>query len=795
MEDAIDAGEIIKYPGVITIHFLNCYRGILDKIMEKSYTMIECLPTCELFTKLGCPSFTGSTEIHDVLKYESKTTKMYVGHYFIKMFLNIYSGLEGLKRNRQYAIVPHIAKEINKKSSFESNRMAIQKILLLNESEVVSEVVAISFLRNYQKNLKQFSKVISETRNRETREIMTKLDISPLVDSSEIQEALKSVTFPTRICVEYYFLVKILDLFSYGILTDQYSYIIWQFPNVKILKCKSRNKNQHICKRYLNFLRTDQFMGSKHSSNGIHSENNNSTDEVEKCTRKIVSFSEHCLSETHLKDVGDQNGVKNTPGERLKNVSCNRLHPKIDMFHFKNKEKISKVIDLYHPIFQKFMKRFNFFVQTEVESYFFSPPENGERFSVATDNANISFSVQEEGKTFLPSVQKDNIQPYREKVATVQEWVKMSTLEAEWLKTQTSLPEDYFQKYDFLVEEKVIKINLNLDVRKMPDNEEEIISDKNSSPQDQHSSGDIPHKSHVHLGVKSVPDEELINVSCDPVQPKNEIVLDDDGSLSGSENISENRSERSVADASRKKHSNFREIQGSVRKMPNNEKEIVLDKNHPFENNHSSIDIPHETHVLISIKKSLQDEKKMLNERKKIFHLRDSENNPYISRNVTDGFKKYFKKLIPYFKCTLLLTSLFLNFFLLLPNTAEQKRTFTEENSLLLDNVIGLWHIDTIENSEWAIQANIYATANMFNLTSIKEKASASLQSGLTVSNAWIALYLAEKNDDLQLKNAVQEFLLRNAKATFLNHTWRKEVINIFQKSNNVTEFIQNNIT
>ncbi|GFT20370.1 hypothetical protein NPIL_49991 [Nephila pilipes] len=56
---------------------------------------------------------------------------------------------------------------------------------------------------------------------------------------------------------------------------------------------------------------------------------------------------------------------------------------------------------------------------------------------------------------------------------------------------------------------------------------------------------------------------------------------------------------------------------------------------------------------------------------------------------------------------------LFLNSFLLLSNTAKQKRTFTEESNLLLDNVMGLRYIDTVENDEWTIQAKIYLTQTL----------------------------------------------------------------------------------
>ncbi|GFT20362.1 hypothetical protein NPIL_49951 [Nephila pilipes] len=168
---------------------------------------------------------------------------------------------------------------------------------------------------------------------------------------------------------------------------------------------------------------------------------------------------------------------------------------------------------------------------------------------------------------------------------------------------------------------------------------------------------------------------------------------------------------------------------------------------------------------------------------KKEMLRKESQNIQHISKNF-DDFNTYFKKFITYFMCTMLLISVFLNCFFLLSNTAEQKSSFTKKENLLLDNAIDLWHIDTAENDEWTINAKAYAASHMFGTTWMQEKISASLQSGLTVSNVWIALYLADINEDLHLKKAVQEFLLRNAEATLLNDTWRDELFNSVQKIN-----------
>ncbi|GFX41362.1 putative transposable element [Trichonephila clavipes] len=90
---------------------------------------------------------------------------------------------------------------------------------------------------------------------------------------------------------------------------------------------------------------------------------------------------------------------------------------------------------------------------------------------------------------------------------------------------------------------------------------------------------------------------------------------------------------------------------------------------------------------------------------------------------------------------------------------------------VFLDNVIGLLHADSVENGDLV---KMYATANMFGSAGLIKKSSALFQTNLTVSNVWIARSLADANEDLDLKKAVEEFLLENSSETIGNATWRE---------------------
>ncbi|GFS55191.1 hypothetical protein TNIN_99081, partial [Trichonephila inaurata madagascariensis] len=96
-----------------------------------------------------------------------------------------------------------------------------------------------------------------------------------------------------------------------------------------------------------------------------------------------------------------------------------------------------------------------------------------------------------------------------------------------------------------------------------------------------------------------------------------------------------------------------------------------------------------------------------------------------------------------------------------------------KERNLLFENVIGLLHADSVENGDLA---KIYATANLLGRADLIKKSSFQFQANLTASNVWIAHYLADTNEDLELKEAVEEYLLENGSKTIGNSTWREEV-------------------
>ncbi|GFQ79994.1 hypothetical protein TNCT_188441 [Trichonephila clavata] len=116
--------------------------------------------------------------------------------------------------------------------------------------------------------------------------------------------------------------------------------------------------------------------------------------------------------------------------------------------------------------------------------------------------------------------------------------------------------------------------------------------------------------------------------------------------------------------------------------------------------------------------------------------------------------------------------------------TTKLKEAYSDEKNVCLDNVIGVLHADSVEDSEWAVHAKVYATASMFGYHSIKSSASAMLQSGFTFSNVWVALYLADKNKDPDLMEAVENFLSENTNKTLSNDTWREEVYMNIQNNN-----------
>ncbi|GFS37593.1 hypothetical protein NPIL_298381 [Nephila pilipes] len=441
MNNAITAEDIVEYPGIITVIYLNCYKRKLRTILEEN-CVTECSSTRDLFTKLGIPyPPTDFSKIREVLADELETTKRCVCNYFIELFLSMYSGLKRLEENEQYVIVPYISKEVNEKSSFENNRIDIRKLLLLNESEVASEVVAISFLKRYHENFKDISCAMSKIHSEVTCEIMRKLDISTPVDFSEIEETLKRVPFSARIYVEYYILGIILNLISCEILRDLCSYKLSQNSCGEILKMNDEEANLHVCRDYLKISRNDELLRNELFLNDFQNKANNVIETVESIENDLLLKTEYFLERS--------DGVKNIPADRLRNISFIRLRT------FNTSGDFKKFLTLY-PDFIKFLRRCDFFVRTDVDSYFSSPPENGKSISsVTAETENSSFPVQEEG-TSIPSC----IQPCTEGSPDCGYWCQKQALANEWYSTKGSIQEFCFGKKDFFADEEAIQVSL-----------------------------------------------------------------------------------------------------------------------------------------------------------------------------------------------------------------------------------------------------------------------------------------------------------------------------------------------
>ncbi|GFT20387.1 hypothetical protein NPIL_50061 [Nephila pilipes] len=96
-------------------------------------------------------------------------------------------------------------------------------------------------------------------------------------------------------------------------------------------------------------------------------------------------------------------------------------------------------------------------------------------------------------------------------------------------------------------------------------------------------------------------------------------------------------------------------------------------------------------------------------------------------------------------------------------SNAAQYESVSKEINLTSGNLISVLVIEGIQNGEWSNEAKVYATADMLRTTKVEERTSVTFQLGSTSLNKTVALYLADKTEDLHLKEAVQEIISGNA--------------------------------
>ncbi|GFQ91700.1 hypothetical protein TNCT_134691 [Trichonephila clavata] len=82
-------------------------------------------------------------------------------------------------------------------------------------------------------------------------------------------------------------------------------------------------------------------------------------------------------------------------------------------------------------------------------------------------------------------------------------------------------------------------------------------------------------------------------------------------------------------------------------------------------------------------------------------------------------------------------------------------------------------YTDTLEDLKWETASEMYVTADKYQIISLKRKCSTFLTVNLTVNNVSEVLILAIKHQDEDLKNAVQDYILRNDKAVFCSSEWK----------------------
>ncbi|GFY08736.1 speckle-type POZ protein [Trichonephila clavipes] len=82
-------------------------------------------------------------------------------------------------------------------------------------------------------------------------------------------------------------------------------------------------------------------------------------------------------------------------------------------------------------------------------------------------------------------------------------------------------------------------------------------------------------------------------------------------------------------------------------------------------------------------------------------------------------------------------------------------------------------YTDTLEDLKWETAHALYVAADKYQILSLKSKCSVFLMADFTVNNVCEVLILAEMHQDNHLKNAVQDYILRNDKAVFRSSEWK----------------------
>ncbi|GFR28858.1 hypothetical protein TNCT_511891 [Trichonephila clavata] len=82
-------------------------------------------------------------------------------------------------------------------------------------------------------------------------------------------------------------------------------------------------------------------------------------------------------------------------------------------------------------------------------------------------------------------------------------------------------------------------------------------------------------------------------------------------------------------------------------------------------------------------------------------------------------------------------------------------------------------YTDTLEDLKWVTASEMYVAADKYQIISLKSKCSTFLTANLTVNNVCEVLILAHKHQDEYLKNAVQDYILRNEKVVFCSSEWK----------------------
>ncbi|GFQ91701.1 hypothetical protein TNCT_134701 [Trichonephila clavata] len=81
-------------------------------------------------------------------------------------------------------------------------------------------------------------------------------------------------------------------------------------------------------------------------------------------------------------------------------------------------------------------------------------------------------------------------------------------------------------------------------------------------------------------------------------------------------------------------------------------------------------------------------------------------------------------------------------------------------------------YTDTLEDLKCETASALYVAAEKYQILNLKNKCFTFLMDNLTVNNVCEALILADTHQDNDLKNAVQDYILRNDKAVFCSSEW-----------------------